>query len=354
MLNSFVQKIDIFDALRMLNIKHRTKPNSKGWVSVICPFHNDKNFGNCSVNINSGVISCFKCGESKNIYTLLKDRGVNYQLNTSNTQPIKGKPKVIKQELVYNFIYYSIKPEDYHYLKIRYFTESFCNKFKIVRSFKKYYTDYFTIPIIDEEKGIYEFEFRKLMQYEYLQKYFEIYDKSYEELNIIFNNYCLDNKIHLDSYKLYMNGKRIDDDDLLYLLDKKVKYELNSRVKETIWNINKLNYYKPLYVVEGIGSVCRIYEEISRNITCTFGSQVSKEQIDYLKRFDEVILIPDYDEAGFKMVNTFNQELDNCYVIDIQSDDTNENYIFDILNTNKIKSNEYISKYLLKYNNTLF
>lgn len=354
MLNSFVQKIDIFDALRMLNIKHKSKPNSKGWVSVICPFHNDKNFGNCSVNVNSGVISCFRCGESKNVYTLLKDNGLNYQLNTNNNVQVEVKPKVIKQELVYNFIYYSINPRDYYYLHQRKFSLEFCDTFKIVRSFKKYYTDYFTVPIIDKGKGIYEFEFRKLMQYEYLQKYFEICDKPFNELNIIFDKYCQDNKIHLDNYKLYMNGKRIDDDDLLYLLDKKVKYELDSRVKETIWNIDNLKRHESLYVVEGIGSVCRIYEELSKNVTCTFGSQVSKDQIDYLKQFNEVIIIPDPDEAGFKMVNTFNQELDNCYVIDIQSEDTDSNYILDIFNTNKIKSNEYVSKYLVKHNNTLF
>jgi 5S rRNA maturation endonuclease (ribonuclease M5) len=360
MLNNFNNKVDVISALNALNIKHQNTPNSKGWLSIICPLHNDSNFGNASINIYSGVISCFKCGASKNISSLLKDSSSVYSFIPSDIpEPIKQEVKKstnITKELNYNFIHKVIdNPEDFYYLKQRKFTKEFCEHFNIVRSFTDPYTDYFAFPIQDSEKNLFQVEFRKLMQFEYLQKYYNSFDIPHNILTDKFKTFCENNRIKITDYKLYKNGMIIEDKVLFYLLDKKVKYETGSRIKETIWNIDNLDYNKPLWLVEGIGSIPSIYENISKNCTCTFGSQVSNHQLDYLRRFKQIYLVADNDEAGAKMVFHLHNELKNLIVVYVQSEDTDENYIFDISNTNNhYTANEYLAKVIMKYNKTLF
>jgi 5S rRNA maturation endonuclease (ribonuclease M5) len=360
LLGNFTKNISVIDALNQLNIKHENRPNSKGWLNIICPFHRDSSFGNASVNVNSGVISCFKCGASKNISTLLRDHNSVYEFVP--TVPIVQrrkeivKSKNITNKLNYNFIHKEIDPDEFYYLKQRGLTKEFCDEFKIVRSFTDPYCDYFAYPIVDSNKKIFNVEFRKLKQMEYLQTYYASYDMSYSQLSDKFKEQCEKENIRISDYKLYKGNEIIQDKVLFYLLDKKVKYESGSRIKETLFNIDNLDFNKDLYLVEGIGSVGRIWANISKNCTCTFGSKISKEQLEYLKKFKRVILIPDRDLAGFQMVNSLYQELKNLIVIDTIFEDTDTDYVFDLQNTNNyMEANEYIAKYLLKYNvKTLF
>lgn len=359
MFDNFNKNIDIISALNTLNIKHQNKPNSKGWIDIICPLHNDHSFGNASININSGVISCFKCGQSKNISSLLKERNSNYIY----TPQILIQPKIKKQiqnssinkDLIYNFIHKEIdKPEDFYYLKQRGFTKEFCKEFKIVRSFTDPYCDYFAFPIIDSNKSICLTEFRKLMQIEYLQTYYNSCSLSYEQLNEDFKQHCKDNNIHITNYKLYKGNEIIIDKVLFYLLDKKVKYESGSRIKETIFNIDNLNYNEILWLVEGIGSIPKIWNNISKNVTCTFGSQISLDQIIYLKKFKQINLVVDQDEAGVKMVIKLRGELKNFFIIDILYEDTDEEYVNAIKNCKLKLQEEFLAKSILKYGKTLF
>ena len=356
MLNNYIHNIDIFSALNSLNIKHQNKPNGKGWIPVVCPFHHDKNYGNASININSGVISCYKCGVSRNISSLLKERQINYQFTPTivEEQEVK-KSNNISDSLKYYFIHKEIDPNDFYYLKQRGFTKEFCDTFKVVRCFTDPNSDYFAYPIVDSNKGITNVEFRKLMQAEYLQSYYGSQSISYGELSESFKQYCLDNDLHITDYKLYKGKEIIVDKVLLYLLDKKVKYEQGSRIKETIWNIDNLNYNETLFLVEGFGSLGRIWSYLSKNVTCTFGSQVSDAQIEYLQKFNKVVIIPDADEAGVKMVLKLRDNIVNLLVIDTKFEDTDKEYISSLSDTNNCKSvEEYLSKSIIKYNKTLF
>ena len=84
-------------------------------------------------------------------------------------------------------------------------------------------------------------------------------------------------------------------------LKPKVLYPKGSRM-EFIFNYDNLDRNKPLYVVEGLMDVPPIWANISKNVTCTFGSNIRLKQLLQLGSFKELVLIPDMDIPGLKMV----------------------------------------------------
>src|SRR5512147_373122 len=56
-------------------IQESNRPNHKGWVSILCPnpYHHDTNFGNCSVNIETGVVKCFACNYAKHLVNVVME-----------------------------------------------------------------------------------------------------------------------------------------------------------------------------------------------------------------------------------------------------------------------------------------
>jgi DNA primase len=78
----------------------------------------------------------------------------------------------------------------------------------------------------------------------------------------------------------------------------KCKYPKGSSVN-TLYQIDKLDTQKPLYLVEGLMDVItlRKYPEF-KNSTSMFGAALTPRQLHLLKRFKEVIVIPNNDKAG--------------------------------------------------------
>lgn len=67
--NSIAQRVinvkaSIPPVLFYLDELQRLEPKREsGWInSGLCPFHNDKNVGSFSVNLDSGAFHCFSCG----------------------------------------------------------------------------------------------------------------------------------------------------------------------------------------------------------------------------------------------------------------------------------------------------
>lgn len=353
MLNQ-INSVSVYSLLNSLNIKYQGIPNKKGWLAILCPNHNDNNFGNCSINVESGIISCFACGYTNHISNLTNNSNINISHNFEHK---KVSEKIVIPKLSakkeYNFIYADLNPEDFYYTQQRGFTKEFCKTFNFVRVFSFPYEDYFAFPIIDSKKGIFTVEFRKLKEYEYLCKYYKR-KSSFRALKQRFKNECDRDKIELTKdYTLYKKGNIIYDEKIKYLLDHKVKYEPNSRLKETLWNIDNLDRNKTLYVVEGIGSIPRIWLNISKNVTCTFGSKITQDQVELLKEFKEVIIIPDNDLAGIMMVNSIYQQINKICVIGIEAEDTDEDYIFQIKNTNKIEAYKWLANKMILENNQI-
>ena len=358
----------IIATLDNLGLKHEDQPNHKGWLQCQCPnpSHYEQVHDNCSVNLNSGFVKCFSCGygnkgeSRKSIVNAVMDR-LNYSYKqaiqfieqgiacTTSYMPVQQvRPrKRIRKKALYNFTMTDLNPNDFHYTRIRGFTEEFIKQFNIKHVTSNWFTDYMIIPIIDSSKQINEYEGRKLKEYETLCEFYDIRDVPLNKLKNNFKELCRSNDIRLNkkNYNVYIGETVLHDERVKYLLKPKTLYISNSRCQETLWNIDNLNKEENLYTVEGLGSVNCIWSNISKNVTSIFGVSITEEQITYLRQFKRIIYIPDYDKAGFDSVDFLRSKLDNLVIIACKYEDTDKEYIDTIKNTILLTPDEYICKY---------
>jgi len=161
------------------------------------------------------------------------------------------------------------------------------------------------------------------------QEFIEYFDIGYSELSFIYrapkikelnslkgtifqNRVCIpiiDNKETIS----------IEGRDFTGLNSKKVIYPIGGKTS-TLFNIDNLNYEDPLVVVEGIMDIPRIWSNITKNVTTVFGITLSNKQKDLLKQFKNIILFPDKDEAGRKLVSTFDIFYEDPYKVAFLND----------------------------------
>ena len=66
----------------------------------------------------------------------------------------------------------------------------------------------------------------------------------------------------------------------------------------SLFNIDNLDRNKPLVVCEGVMDIVRIWQSITKNVTCTFGSAIKAKQREVLKGFRDIIIFSDSDSGG--------------------------------------------------------
>lgn len=244
-----------------------------------CPFgiHEDKN-PSFVIYKNTGHYVCFSCGEQGSIKNLIFN--------------ITGKP-------YYKFL----NIED---ITSYYFENSFKKKTKIrtldnIRKQK--------IEIKGQIKDINENE--KVLQYCYSRfinrDFIDFYNLGYcDYLDI--NTTKFQNRIIIP---IYEQGKliNIEGRDFTKKQNKKVLYPKGGTTN-TLFNYDFLDYEKELIVVEGIMDLPKLFNLGFRNITCTFGIQITNKQKEMLKLFKNITLFPDGDEAGLRMINQFDNFMD--------------------------------------------
>lgn len=369
-----VSEFEIKRVLSSLGISYKDRANSKGWLPILCPRHNDTEFGSCSINIGNeynGVISCFAGCDSFHLTSVIMDRmHCNYyqaldilgaketektvNQNLSNRITLPERPKKndpttayvnkINEEYLEDF-----DPLDYTYTKLRGFTKEFCGCFGIRKITDKWYKHRIYVPIKDSKQGIQTFEARKLMEEEALQAWLQGKNHPLHVLRQKFREYKKHTRLKYEKdedgiFTLYQHGKPIPDDDtLIYLIKPKVLYPSGSRIYKTIFNVDNLNRNEDLYLVEGLGSIAKIWEYVTKNVSCAFGVHIVEEQIRILKEFKKkIIIIPDADESGIKMVEYLCEHLNNVFVLISDYEDTDAEYVDTILRDRIINAKEFI------------
>lgn len=73
--------------------------------------------------------------------------------------------------------------------------------------------------------------------------------------------------------------------------------------KTTLYNFDGARKFDSVIVVESPMSVLKLKSEGIHNVVGTFGAEVNKGQEDLMARFDEVILFPDGDAAGYRALS---------------------------------------------------
>jgi len=356
---------EIIYALDKLNVQHEDTPNARGYLNVICPMHSDSEYGNCGCDVTTGILHCFNCKNTKHVLQLVKERfnvsyneaykivtnkdinnfnsitNLDYSLSRNNDSK-RYKSKSVKSNFHFidNNLLKPLNPEKYYYTKKRGFTKQFCESFNIKECIEGYYKGYMIIPVIDTEQKIFDFEARKLYQKEKLREKGlteELLDCLKKEGQLVIKEGNLYSKKY---------DKVIIDDDLKYLLGKKVLYASGTKLKDTIFNIDNLDFEEDVYISEGSGTVPKVYENISKNITCLFGSELTENQIEILKKFKKrKLIIPDGDRASAKMIEELNMEIGNTYVIDIPSEDTSRTFIEEVKKANIVEAQKYLIAY---------
>jgi DNA primase len=59
--------INILEILHKYDIPYR-EDNYSDEVDILCPFHEDHNFGSAKINKKTGLFNCFSCGTGGNVY----------------------------------------------------------------------------------------------------------------------------------------------------------------------------------------------------------------------------------------------------------------------------------------------
>lgn len=341
---------NVISMLNLLGIDYdASKISTNGWISCLCPMHSDRHYGNAAVNINSGVISCFSCGQKVSLLKLAKQRNL---LNIENYIPkdfVSSIPHQVKREIInynYDFSYIPLDPDKHSYTKSRGYTKGFCEEFQVVHCISGDYENYFTIPIIDSKRKVKTYEARKLCKDVYLKKYYKNKKTrlSYENL---FDQECEEKDYKIIKGKIFDKaGNQYFSYDLLYLLKPKVLYPFLSGVWCTIFNVDNLDFNQDLWLSEGTGTIPKVYQYISKNCSATFGSKITKEQFEILRRFKKkIIVIVDLDIAGYQMVLSMFEKLNNILICVVDSKDTDDSFIKDIQSTSLIEANEFLIKY---------
>lgn len=120
------------------------------------------------------------------------------------------------------------------------------------------------------------------------------------------NRICI--PIYFQDYLLSVEGRDLKGEY------PKVIYPKGGSVSN-LFNYDKLKKDEPLVVVEGIMDMPRIWTHITKNVTTTFGIQMTHNQKEQLKEFNNVILFPDTDDGGRKMVEIFDSFYEKPYRI---------------------------------------
>jgi hypothetical protein len=295
------------------------------------------------------VFYCHSCGASTNLIGLVKHQlNCNYEyacefIGIETNQPIAypGERQVIyeqnnedenenlkkESELQYDLKLQKFNPLNVEYTRLRGWTDKFVDHFNIKECVYGYYSGFAIIPIIEQNT----FEARKLYEKEKLLKFFDFKESSNINLSRLrqkFNIWKNDNK---ELVKQVLN-KEIQNWELKHLLLGKTLYPSNSLVgKPCIFNQSNLTK-DDLFIREGVSGIAKIWENISTNITATFGSEISKKQCKILNNYNNKILIIDNDIAGLKMLYKLISNVNKIYVISTELEDTDDEY------TNYIKN----------------
>lgn len=319
-----MDEIKILHNLDKLQIKYEGQFNSKGWLSIICPFHSDSNFGNAFIH-NTTVIKCFSCKTKGNLYKVVKNKYPSFNNKEvlqflgedvkSKLDIIISKRKTIQENstkktqngklyestnVLKNVITEKVNLSLY-YCKTRNYSQDWIDFFKVKIISIGYYKGYFITPIIYNNEVI-TYEYRKAYEYEYFKEVFKV-------------------RSTLENYrKKFKEEKHLldcDSETYKYLCKPKTLYPYNAKqLKDNIFNIDNLNYNEDLYICEGIAGTSYIWNTISKNVTAIYGVNYSNSQLKVLQRFKaKKIIVSDNDSASDSFIYSLSSKLENVYVL---------------------------------------
>ena len=304
-------EVNVKEILNMLGIQYKDKGS---YFNSRCPSpgHSDKS-PSWNIRKDTGVHHCFSCGYKGNLITLVKELTGQKITEFLNIQDISSyKFKNTRKNAV-------SKPEE-----------------------KK--------DLVNIEGSLYQvYDNDQVMDYLKVREIHDDFIEYYKLMyctKILINGTYFSNRVCIPVYEDTLL-KSMEGRDFTNKQKPKVLYPKNASVS-TLFNIDHLDKNETLYVVEGIMHLIPLFNRGYRNITCTFGSAISNRQKELLLNFNDIILIPDGDDAGRKMIANFeNFMLKEFYIVIMpegKDPDDCPRKKFDRALMNKILSVDYILK----------
>lgn len=274
------ENYDFGEILTRLGITYKENDSS---YKANCPnpTHKDKN-PSWSMDKKSGLHYCFSCGYKGNIISLVKDitgKSISTFLGLSHSSRFSLNPVIFNQHT-------NISPQKVRKIKPKVNIDG--NLYSIPDNPKVH--DYFVsiggnLDFID----FFDIKYCKYVTINF--PYPEFIDR------IIF-------PIKVNNRVMSVEGR-----DFTGKQNPKVLYPKGGTTN-TLWNIDNLDPSKPVIVCEGIKDTIKIWTHFSKNVTSTFGSQITNKQKELLLKYPDIVVFPDNDEAGLKMIDTLDDLLD--------------------------------------------
>lgn len=353
---------DIYILFDQLNMEYEKGVNHKGWFKCRClnPSHID-NSPSCSVNVYNYKVKCFSCKYDTNLTSAISkllnlsyseafdfiNKNLNLNQNSNSNFRLQKQRSIISKDNNSNavkenskkYITTDLISENFIYTKERGFTKEFISQFNIKHCLSDIYSDYMMIPVIDEEYDVNTFEFRKLKQKEILIK--ENIDDWDEYKSFYKLKYIKRKGVFSETLNEFISNPNI-----IYLMKPKTLYIKNTNIQNTIFNRHNLNCNEILTLSEGFASLPKMMKVLGKNCSCVFGTELTENQIDILKKFKEINLISDNDLASYIYIDKLSNYHNNINVYDSYLDDKQDNFEYELKNSKLLKSKEFLLKRL--------
>jgi len=254
----------------------RSSTSSGGFYE--CPQHTDKT-PSLRVSFNKGIFHCFSCHYSGTINKLCKD-----QIGRS-----------IYQVLGYSSDF-SLESDDKHIVRIPYVEE------KVDESKVNLDIQGVLVPVETSYEGKNYLKSRGI-SLEVAKRF----GMKYAE-NVYINRTYFTKRIMTPIYGV--TGKLINYEgrDITRQAKAKVLYPKNAI--KPLFDFNNLDTSKPLFLVEGLIDLFLLKEDAYfSNVSAMLGSALSPYQLEFVRKFGGVILIPNNDTAGASSVDLVNRAI---------------------------------------------
>lgn len=255
----------VIELLESQNIGIHNKSSTE--LSILCPFHDNRNSPSLYINTSTGLWQCFNpsCGSKGNFRQLYrsltgKSYGRDWALDPVNLQ----------KELDLSLI--PVKEEEIS-------------------------IDSTMIDYDSEEIVLMEYMIDRGFNVNTL-KYFEIgYSRIKERITIPIRDY---------QYKLIgIIGRAIHD-----WQDPKYLYNKGLRRGEILFNIQNAKKFDEVIVCEGSLDAVKVHQSGYPNVVSTLGAKITRDQVRMMRRFfDSIIIFSDADSAGYEMRDAI---IDGC------------------------------------------
>lgn len=298
-MNEAPQRLELTPDQSKLLIKAagiRISKVSSNKATCHCPYHKDKT-PSFNVHLGKGIYKCFSCKRSGTLPQLVYDltgKGARYYLGD-----LKSPARA--------FSYQEGSTEAFTRLASMYYDEvSPTSKLEAYKNAAPPILSGHVVPWHQsndvknwmERRGIREkvandWEFQYAMRTDIIGQYKEDPD---------------DDESRFTSYKRVIIPLYGPDGNLLSyearITGKGSPKSLYVRPMDFLFRFPFLDKSKPLYLCEGLVDAARLYP-FRNNVTYLFGSALSDLKIHLLRKFPKVIIIPDNDAPGFRLVRSF-------------------------------------------------